>query len=98
MTKRLAIAVDGPLDQSSLATIGSDQAELVAVMVLPPYYEDTRSSIPVGLRCTTHPKELEALGVTVCFAWRSTELIRLHGDRLRAFTDLVLVGDDLSER
>jgi hypothetical protein len=57
--------------------------------VAPLHYEHAHVSLAGVARCATHPKELEAIDVKLCFAWNGDEIIARHGGELRTFAEVI---------
>jgi hypothetical protein len=88
--QRWALATDGLLDDPAVEELGRYRTEgLVAVLVPPLHYEHAHAALAGVARCATHPKELEAIDVKLCFAWKGDEILARHGGALRAFAEVI---------
>jgi hypothetical protein len=90
--QRWALATDGMFDDRVVEQLARYRAEgLVAVLVPPRHYEQARVALAGVARCATHPKELEAIDVQLCFAWQGEETLARHGRALRAFAEVIIL-------
>jgi hypothetical protein len=88
--QRWALATDRLLDERAVEEIASYRVRgLVAVLVPPRHYEHAQVALAGVARCATHPKELEALDVQLCFAWEGNETVARHGGALRSFATVI---------
>jgi hypothetical protein len=86
---RFAILTDVCLDEQGLIEAAEHVGgSVVAVMVLPPHFEMSRTCVPPGVRCVTHPNELRAIGIDVCVSRQADGLLARHGAALSQFTEL----------
>lgn len=91
-----ALVTDGPIPLADLSTLNALATQsLVAVMVPPRCYEHTRSLLPRGVRCVTHPAELQAIEVQSCVVWRGTDVLSRHGSAFGTVLEVARLADAL---
>jgi hypothetical protein len=69
--QRWALVTDAVIDDWVVEEIARYRGEgLVGGLVSPRHYEQAGVALAGVARCATHPKELEAIDVQLCFVWQ----------------------------